>query len=65
MITYTDSTLMPFGMHKGKPLIAVPGKYLLYIYDNNMLCGNQALRIYIEANRDALLKEAGIKPKHS
>lgn len=61
MVTYTDETRMPFGMHKGKALANVPAKYLLYLYNNNL--DHVSLRQYIEANMDALKKEAGLKAK--
>jgi hypothetical protein len=53
-----DSTPMPFGMHKGKPLVDVPPSYLLWAYDNlrNM---DPELRQYIDDNREALETEAG------
>jgi uncharacterized protein (DUF3820 family) len=59
MITapYTDATKMPFGRYVGKPLIEVPGVYLLWCYDNNV--GPRELRMYIESNLQAIKKEAG------
>jgi len=53
----TDTTLMPFGKHKGKKMIDVPAFYLKFIYDNNMLCKNNELREYIEDNMDVINKE--------
>lgn len=55
-----DNSKMPFGKHKDKPMISVPAKYLLYIYDNDMMPDSR-VRKYIEANLDALKKEAGVK----
>lgn len=52
---------MPFGMHKGKALANVPAKYLLYLYNNGV--DHSQLKKYIEANMDALQKEAGLKSK--
>ncbi|PPL04962.1 Putative quorum-sensing-regulated virulence factor [Parapedobacter indicus] len=51
----TDASLMPFGIHKGKRLIDVPAKYLIWLYDENKCSG--ALKDYIEDNMDALKKE--------
>lgn len=53
----TDSTPMPFGKYRGKPIISVPAKYLLYLYDNH--CSHDGVRKYIIDNLDVLKKEAG------
>ena len=50
--TYTDESLMPFGMHKDKPLVDVPASYLIWLYENNKC--NQPLKLYIEENMDVL-----------
>jgi len=52
----TDNTLMPWGLHKGKPLISVPADYLLWLYDNKKAHGD--LKDYIKSNLDVLKKEA-------
>lgn len=52
----TDASLMPFGIHKGKRLIDVPAKYLIWLYDEKKCSG--PLKDYIEGNMDALKKEA-------
>lgn len=48
----TDKSMMPFGKHKGKPLIAVPPGYLIYIYENMEL--RDPLKTYIKDNLEAL-----------
>lgn len=52
---FTDTTPMPFGMHKGKALANVPADYFIYLYDNNLQPGK--LRDYIEENLTALRQE--------
>jgi uncharacterized protein (DUF3820 family) len=54
---YTDATPMPFGKYQGKPLIAVPAHYLLWLYDKG--CDHVQLKRYIIDNLAALKKEAG------
>lgn len=46
MIPYTDTTEMPFGIHKGKKLANVPADYMLWIFRNGKC--NEPLRLYIE-----------------
>lgn len=53
-----DSTPMPFGKYRGKAMIEVPAKYLLWLHDNH--CDHDAVRKYINDNLQALRKEAGI-----
>lgn len=48
----TDNSLMPFGVHKGKKMADVPGKYLLWIYEQNLDVMN-----YIKENMDVLQQE--------
>lgn len=50
----TDSSIMSFGIHKGKAMIDVPDQYLLFLYDNNKC--NADLRKYIEENIDSINK---------
>ena len=57
-----DNTLMPFGKHKDKKMVDVPGDYLKYMYDNDMLGKNLELKEYIEDNMDVLNKEIKEKP---
>ena len=51
----TDKSTMPFGKYKGKMLIEIPGKYLIYLLDQNIARGD--LKEYIENNRPVLAKE--------
>lgn len=53
----TDSDPMPYGQHKGKRMIDVPAKDLLWLYHNNR-CNFQVER-YVLDNMDVLKKEAG------
>lgn len=55
----TDNSPMPFGKYVGKPMIDVPAKYLLYLFNDG--CTHDAVRKYIIDNLDALKKEAGEK----
>lgn len=49
---------MPFGKYMGKPMIDVPAKYLLWLFDNG--CSHDGVRKYITDNLDVLRKEAGL-----
>ncbi len=51
-----DTTLMPFGKHKGTRMIDVPPQDLLWIYEQDWCKGS--LRAYIEDNLDALEAQA-------
>jgi uncharacterized protein (DUF3820 family) len=55
--TLTDNTPMPFGKYRGKPMIEVPAKYLLWLFNEG--CDHQGVKDYINDNLDALRKEAG------
>ena len=52
---FKDTSLMPFGKHRGKVLIDVPVSYLLWLYDNDICYGN--LKEYIKDNLQVLRKE--------
>jgi len=54
---FNDNSIMPFGAHRGKAMINVPAKYLLWLYNNG--CNHEGIRKYIIENLDALNKEAG------
>jgi uncharacterized protein (DUF3820 family) len=54
-VILTDNSLMPYGIHKGKKMVDIPAKYLLWLYDNNKC--NMDVKFYIEDNIDALKKE--------
>ena len=53
MANYTDSDLMPFGMHEGKQLANVPDDYFLYMYNSGRLEGNDLLIMYVKDSFDA------------
>ena len=53
-----DDSLMPWGIHKGKKMINVPAKYLLYMYNENKC--DKIVKQYIEENMDALNQEMGL-----
>lgn len=55
MVRYTDTTIMPFGMHKGKALVNVPASYLLFLYYGDLREG--ALYDYIKMNLDVLMEQ--------
>lgn len=61
MFTYTDSTTMPFGKHKGKRMIDVPAKYFLWLFDEGV--DHPGVKQYIIDNLDALRKEAARVPQ--
>jgi uncharacterized protein (DUF3820 family) len=53
----TDSSPMPFGKYRGKPMIDVPAHYLLYLFNDG--CNHPDVKKYILDNLEALKKEAG------
>lgn len=55
MVRLDDTSLMPFGKHKGTKLANVPASYLLFIYENFQLHEN--LKEYIKRNKDVLQAE--------
>jgi uncharacterized protein (DUF3820 family) len=52
----TDTSIMPWGIHKNKAMANVPAKYLLWLYESGTLKDVQVKK-YIEENLDALRKE--------
>lgn len=54
----TESTLMPFGKHKGTPLGAVPASYLIWLLDEGGPTNRPDIREYIEEREDELRAEA-------
>lgn len=53
--SYTDETIMPFGVHVGKAVANVPAGYLIALYEKGIAYG--ALKAYIQDNLDVLKKE--------
>jgi uncharacterized protein (DUF3820 family) len=56
----TGETIMPFGLHKDKPLKLIPPDYLIWMYHNNRLKGS--IKIYVEDNME-LLKQQDFERK--
>jgi len=57
MVTLTDESPMPYGIHKGKEMANVPANYLLWLWDAGK--GSREVTNYIAENLDALKKEVG------
>lgn len=62
-----DSDPMPFGKHKGKPMIEVPRNWLLWLYDEINASGylgafpaQTAVYAYISDNLEAIQKERDV-----
>lgn len=51
----TDTDLMPFGAHKGKPMQDVPPSYLSWLRDQG--CSNELVANYIHNSWDAIQLE--------
>lgn len=51
----TDTSRMPFGIHKDKQLKNVPAKHLLFLLENNICYGE--LKDYIVARKEKLKQE--------
>lgn len=56
-IPLTDSSPMPIGKHRGKPMRQVPAVYLLWLFRQPGFDHN-GIRHYVIANLDALIREA-------
>lgn len=52
MGTLTDNSKMPYGQHKGRAMVCVPAKDLLWLYENNKAF--QGVKEYVEENKDVL-----------
>lgn len=52
-----DTSLMPFGKHRGKPMSDVPASYLHYLWQNGMKNEQSPVADYIRRNLDALKLE--------
>lgn len=53
---FTDTSIMPFGKHRGKAMINIPAIYLLWLHDKG--CDHEGVKRYILDNLEALNKEA-------
>lgn len=49
---FTDNSIMPFGMHKGKAMANVPANYLLWLNEQSVT--HSQLKEYIKNNLDVL-----------
>lgn len=58
-VTVTDQTLMTFGKHKGKPMIKVSAKWLLWLWKQNEL--SYPILKYIEDNFDTIKADAAME----
>lgn len=56
---FTDETLMPFGLHKGKKMVDVPGHWLIWYRNTSKgdIGSNRKLLDYIEDNMDVFKAE--------
>ena len=61
LLAMDDSSLMPFGKHKGTKMANVPADYLIWLYDNGNCFGD--VRAYIADNLDVLKSEIALKEK--
>lgn len=52
-----DTDLMPWGIHKDKPMANVPDSYLFWLYDNGKATGK--VLHYIIENLDSIKKNIG------
>lgn len=52
----TDTDIMPYGKHKGKPMKEVPQGWFLYMYDRKLLKGE--ILKYAEENVPVLRHQA-------
>lgn len=57
-ITFTDRSIMPFGMHKGKTLEQVPAAYLLKLADSHTWDATTPLGRYVAENMQVLKLQA-------
>lgn len=48
----TDTSAMPYGKYKGRPMLGVPADYLLWLYENGK-CSEGVAR-YVEENKAAI-----------
>ena len=61
MLQFTDKSIMPFGMHKGKQMADVPAEYLLFLYENNKCYGD--VKNYIKENLEVIKSQIAFDKK--
>ena len=54
---FTDNSLMPFGIHKGKRMEVVPAEYLDFIHDQHWITKWPEVLEYIKKNKNILNAE--------
>ncbi len=54
---WTDSTVMPFGKHKGAKLSDVPASYLLWLFEQTWIKDWPGLYAYLKKNENLLMSE--------
>jgi uncharacterized protein (DUF3820 family) len=57
---YDDSTVLTFGVHKGKKLANVPAGWLIWYSETPGNYKNPQLMAYIEDNKMSLMQEADL-----
>ena len=57
----TNYSKMPFGKHKGTPMIEIPPNYLLYLYSGDFPIHEGDVRTYIESNLELLKSQVKAK----
>jgi hypothetical protein len=55
--TVTDTSLMPWGEHKGTAMQDVPASYLLWLFKQPWIKDWPEIHAYLVANQDVLLAE--------
>lgn len=53
----SDDSPMPYGVHKDKPMVDVPAKYLLWLWDNDKC--SKSVKAYVVDNWEVLHGQAG------
>ena len=51
----TDSSVMPWGKHKGEKMANIPPEYLLWLLENDKCSGE--VKKYIQENKSTLVAE--------
>ena len=54
---WNDSTVLPFGVHKGTKLSLVPASYLLWLFEQTWIKDWPGLYAYLKAHENQLMAE--------